>query len=164
MKIAYILFLIFASLLLSSKVIAQEYEYPKMISLKVLQNKRFYNSHTEIYITKQADSCNIEIAVSPTHDSNEIFRKMDTAFSIPPNLFNELKSLITSFSNIDMDKALLIGHDGEFTTIKYGLPGSLVEYEFWSPNVDTKKRGLTDFLQTVYKIIETAHLQPKEIL
>ncbi len=157
-------FLISLFLCLYAKAAAQEYKYPKMISFEVIHFKKLYNGHTEVYITQQADSCKIEIAVSPIQNPEQIFRKMDTAFLIQPAIFNELKILITEFSNIDIDKALVIGHDGEFSSIKYGSPGSSVEYEFWSPEFETKQRGLTNFLKACHKIIEAAHLQTEDVL
>ena len=163
-KIHGLLILFLIVVFANTTVAAQEYEYQKDISFEVIHAKKFLNSHTVIYLTQQADSCKIEVEVSPIYNTKQIFKNMDTSFFINPSVFKECKTMIAGFSTIDIGKALLIGHDGEICTITYGISGNSVAYQFWSPDHNTKQRGLTNFLNACYAIIEAAHLQPKDVL
>ena len=90
--------------------------------------------------------------------------KVDTIFSIDSEKFIELANDMLILSKIDLNKAMTGGLDGTECTIEFGQYGSTVAYKFWTPDYNTKQRGLTDFLILCKKLIEVGGLKSNEIL
>ena len=90
--------------------------------------------------------------------------KIDKSFKIDTKLFTDLANEVFALNKIDLKKAMTGGLDGTECSIEFGTFGSTVTYKFWSPDVETKNRDLTDFIRICKKMIEIGGLNPKDIL
>jgi len=89
---------------------------------------------------------------------------IDTSYVIENKIFEEIAIKVKNLEKIDLNKAYEIGADGSTCTISFGGNGKEISYSFWIPEVDTEKRGLTDFYNLCKEIISICKLDLKQIL
>ena len=139
---------------------------------KTINNISFYyiSSYKEIHIemrrTHDNEKAHVRVHSKTLDDNNENFPKWnaatDTTFYINKNLFDKLTKSIPSLEKIDTDKAFEMGLDGNTWKIEFGAKGKNQNYIFWSPNYETKKRGLTEFISISKEIYKTANLKKED--
>jgi len=122
----------------------------------------------------------VNIAISKTHDNKSAFAfihsepssnnpkwaysKIDTIVDIDIKSFEKLAEAAKTLENINPDKAYIQGLDGSTWKIDFGSKGKNKSYKFWSPTSDTKKRGLSEFVNLSEQILENVKLNRKEVL
>ena len=85
-------------------------------------------------------------------------------FEISSESFRKLKRHVIQLSKIEFSDAKLSGKDGTICKIEYGTFFSKMSYSFWSPSIETSKRGLKDFYQLCIEMVKLAKLNPEEVL
>lgn len=128
-------------------------------------SRRIPNANVEIKIERRGNEVKLSVKSTPAQDDAKWAKfKVDTSFAISMDKFNSLINSVKSISCENIVKEVgSSGLDGTTCEIKFGDYGSSISYEIWSPDYDTKKRNLTDFLNACTLIVETAGLNPKEI-
>ncbi|MFB9077894.1 hypothetical protein ACFFLS_04410 [Flavobacterium procerum] len=124
-----------------------------------------YNTVT-VYIRKEyTDSARVIVQSRPLFETPE-WRdtKIDTMLKIDVATFEKFATTTESFDKINIEKADLSGIDGSTWKIEYGAKGKNKSYHFWSPNSETKKRGLEDFVTLSEDILAVSKLDKKKIL
>lgn len=131
-------------------------------------NERRIPYHTiNINISKSYnnDSAVVFIQSKPLSDIPKwAYSKIDTIFRIDQKTFEKLTNATASLDKIDMDKAEQKGFDGSTWKIEFGSKGKNKSYRFWSPNWETKKRGLVDFIKLSEQFIKISKLKKDEVL
>lgn len=145
-----------------AKQINDKIEY---IAFKFDHSRRIPNKNVTIEIIKRQSEIVVKVKSTPMNSDKQWEKtKIDTTFTIDKKKFIELANDMLILNKIDLNKALTGGLDGTECTIEFGQYKSTVAYKFWSPDYDTKQRGLSDFLSLCKKLIEVGGLNPKEIL
>jgi hypothetical protein len=126
---------------------------------------RIPNHIVSVEIIKRQMEVMVQVKSTPMNDDKGWKSTIvDTSFTIDKTKFIELANKVVGFNKIDLTKAMAGGLDGTECTIEFGTFGSTVAYKFWSPDYDTNKRDLSDFLSLCKTLIETGGFEPKEIL
>jgi len=123
--------------------------------------------YNEVVINMERNSEEVIVYVhsKPLNDDPKWkYSKIDTVLFKDVRTFNKLTKSVISLDKIDIDKAHTIGLDGYTCKIEYGAKGKNKSYRFWSPTSDTKKRGLTEFVNLCEQILEISGLKKKEII
>lgn len=135
------------------------------ISFELTHSRRISNHHVFINIINKNKRSSVHlIATSLGETKIRIYKVKDTSFTIIDEKFKEVNAAILQLQQIDTSKGIVNGIDGTNCKVEFGSANKTVKYEFWSPDYETEQRGLTDFLNACNKIIEAAHLQPKDVL
>lgn len=80
------------------------------------------------------------------------------SFNITFKQFRELENAIQIFSHsVPDDKAL--GLDGSHWFLEYDMGDKKKSYEFWSPEIDSKSRGLKEFMHVCMQIFKLAEIE-----
>lgn len=165
MKSRLVLLISFLTMISSICIAQQINDKIEYIAFKFEHSKRIPNQSVKIEIIKRQSEIVVKVKSNPMKNNEQWKRtKVDTTFSIDSKKFIELANNMSILKKIDLKKAMISGLDGTECTIEFGQFGSTVAYKFWSPNYDTKKRGLTDFLILCKKLIKVGGLKPNEIL
>jgi len=138
-----------------------EIEFSYSSGLRIPHNKVLIN----ISRSYSKDSAVVLVISKPLFDTpqwknSEINKKL----RIDMPTFEKLAEATQSFEKINMDKAHAIGNDGSTWKIEFGSKGKNKSYSFWSPNSDSKKRGLTEFVNLCEQIVVISNLNKEEIL
>ncbi|MEJ8804166.1 hypothetical protein [Pontibacter sp. H249] len=92
-------------------------------------------------------------------------KSIDKEIIITAEQFSKLVDAIQSINQVEIiggpHPKLL---DGEACSISYGTVGSSISYQVNTPNHDTEKRRLSNFLKAYQLILRTAKLDPSSIL
>jgi len=123
-----------------------------------------YNE-VSINIEKNVDSSFVVVHSKPlNNDAEWRYSKIDTVIFINSTTFEKLAKSLNSLDKIDINKAHKEGLDGYSCSIEYGAKGKNKSYSFWSPTNDTKKRGLTEFLNLCEQLLDISGLNKKKIM
>ncbi|MFC0879019.1 hypothetical protein ACE01N_20660, partial [Saccharicrinis sp. FJH2] len=137
----------------------------KYIAFKFEHSRRIPNHNIIIEVIKRQSEIVVKVKSNPMNSNTQWEKtKVDTTFSIDSKKFIELANDMSILNKIDLNKALTGGLDGTECYIEFGQYGSTVAYKFWSPDCDTKQRGLSDFLNLCEKLIKVGGLKPEDIL
>jgi len=135
------------------------------IKLEIDQSRRFVNNKVSIEITKEKFNYLIHIKSLPMFRKQEWEKtRIDTTFFIENKDLKQLSEEVVKLIKCDFSKSEVVGLDGASYSIKFRFEGKEKEYNIWSPNCDTEKRGLTHYLKVCELIVETVGLKTKEIL
>jgi len=134
------------------------------IAFRFDHSRRIPFNHVTIEIIKRQTEIIVKThSVPMNNDKNWEASKIDKSFNIDSKVFGELINEVLTLNKTDLNKALIGGLDGTECAIEFGTFGSTVTYKFWSPDYDTEKRGLKDFMKLCNKLIEVGGLNPNEI-
>lgn len=126
---------------------------------------RIAYNNLKINIEKSIDKTIVFVYSNPIFDVPKWnYSKIDTSFYINVNVFNQLAKSLTSLNKIDSKKAHLIGKDGYICKLEFGTMGKYKSYEYWTPNINIKERGLTDFVKISNQLIEIAGLKDENLI
>ena len=137
----------------------------QFIKLEIEHSKRIPDATVIIEMTKNNNEIIVHLVSIPMFDSQEWkHTKRDTTFSIQKKIFKDLSKAIIKLKKSDFSKADIHGKDGIECSLKFGTITNTIEYKFWSPDIETEKRGLTEYLNLCKQLIEVVKLKPDDIL
>ena len=142
-----------------------------------MYNIEFYFTHSlripmhyvDIKISKRWQEISINAKTRPLENYPQWAKSgTDTTFSLSQEQFQAIINSVKSISCLSIEKEISeqtnsLGLDGVTCKINYGIQ-DIISYTIWSPDVETKKRGLTNFLNCCNLIIKTAGLDAKKVL
>jgi hypothetical protein len=135
-----------------------------IISFKLKHSIRIPNYEVLIVISKEKNNTRIKVTSLPMFKKGWETTIIDTAFYIDNKYFTELSKKISKFTNVNLKKAKVNGKDGNSCKLTYGNSEWKSNLKFWTPDYNTEKRELTEFLNICKQIIKLGNLNPKEIL
>ncbi len=135
------------------------------IRLEIEHSRRIPNNKVDIEIKKEKEKYLLHIESLPLFKTKEWEKTIiDTSFEIEEKDFRKISDEIPNIIKSDFTKSDVVGLDGATYSLKFKFNGKEKEYNFWTPDYDTKERGLTNYLKICKLIIETAGLKEKEVL
>ncbi|SIT88551.1 hypothetical protein [Pontibacter indicus] len=164
-----ILSIIFISVLTLSAVFGQEVRF---INLEYSSAARLDNARVKVHISRDPDnaysvrveSLSLRSAINPSTLKPENKPK-EQKITITEEQFRNLVTSLDRIKPIDIiNGPHPIFLDGSSCYISYGANGTGVTYYVKTPNHDTGKRNLNDFLDAYKLILRTADLDPEKIL
>ena len=118
------------------------------IEFSYLNSRRIPFSEVKINISgrKDKDSAIVFIQSRPSsYDPTWNYSKIEKFMTVDLKTFEKLVDKVSSLDKINIKKAYADGKDGSIWQIQCGSKGINKSYRFWSPNYNTKERGLTAF-------------------
>ena len=135
------------------------------ISFAFSHSRRIPNHLVNIFLIKSNKQTSVRTFSEPmSYDKKWEHTYLDTSFTISNHQFDQLVQKIMKLENINFESAKVEGKDGTNTSIKLKTGSKKYTYGFWSPEYDTYKRGLEDYLNLCKELITIGGLNPKEIL
>ena len=128
---------------------------------------RIPNHHVSVELQRYGDSIAVHVKSKPMKDQESKWdnTKVDTTFELTKSEFDKIVAVVAKINCSDIVSGLdFTGHDGTSCEITYGSYAAGISYKVWSPDYDTKKRNLEEYLEACKLILVTANLDPKEIL
>jgi hypothetical protein len=132
-----------------------------------LSSRRIPYSEVRINIRRRPnkDSALVFIESRPANnDPKWNYSKIEKLITIDLKTFQKLTDEAISLDKINIEKAYLDGFDGSTWEIQFGSKGKNKSYSFWSPKLDTQKRGLSEFVDLCEQIVQVSVLKKEEIL
>ena len=118
-------------------------------------------SGTTVDIVREGAEARVVVSWINYRDS--ISSAVDTAHSLTVDQYNAIVSSINSIDSNDVARASQTrGRDGTTCTIECDPPLTPIHYVVWSPDINTKERGSTQFLATCKLILTAAKLKPSK--
>jgi hypothetical protein len=161
----YFLITIISLFLFNCKKPVQESEKIDTIQFSYHSGLRIPYNEVTIYMERNNEEAIVQVHSKPLNDDVKWkYSKIDTLLFIDIRTFNKLAKSVISLDKIDINKAYILGLDGYSCKIEYGEKGKNKSYSFWSPTSETKKRGLTEFVNLSEQILDISGLKKKEII
>lgn len=91
--------------------------------------------------------------------------RSDTTFAISVLQLDKIGSMLLSLDEEKIQKSLdaTEGEDGTSGYLMFKRGEKYVRYDIWSPDYQTKKRGLETLFKTINQILVTALIEPKDV-
>lgn len=135
------------------------------VKFELIHSKRIPNNKVTVEIKKSNSEHVLHLHSEPMQgEQGWENTRIDTSFTIEINIFNKISRDLTNLINSDFSKSTDRGFDGTECSIMFEYDNQRKEYNFWTPDYDTEKRGLTEYLKVCKLIIETAGLKTEGIL
>ena len=137
------------------------------ISLEFTHSLRIPNHEVKIDVIHVLDADTVVIRVQSNpmkNDPNWIHTKIDTSYLITKEEFKTLKDLAYSISVEDIKKAMTgVGTDGTLCRLGYGDFQNKIIYQVWTPDYNTKERGLEKYMEACEMMLKMAGFKPRKI-
>ena len=136
------------------------------VKFELYHSRRIPNNHVLVDIQRYGDSISVHVISEPMNNQNEKWTKtrIDTTFNLEKIEFDKIVVAVKKINCGDISNGLnFTGLDGTTCMISYGGISTGISYEVWTPNYDTKKRNLEDYMEACKLILMKAKLNPKEI-
>lgn len=106
----------------------------------------------------ESDSLAVRIKVRQMYRS-------DTSFVISVLQLDVIENMLLSLSEEQIQKSLNAteGADGTSSYLMFKSGERYVRYDIWSPDYQTKKRGLEGLFKTINQILTTGLIKPKDV-
>lgn len=130
-------------------------------------SRRIPNHHVSVDFQRYGDSISVHIVSEPMKNQGEKWKKtkIDSTFELKKTEFDKIVIAVKKISCSDIANGLdFTGFDGTTCEISYGGISTEISYKVWSPDYDTEKRNLEDYIVACNLILMTVKLDPKEIL
>lgn len=134
------------------------------ISFELSHPLRIPSTHLKIDLNKNGKELFVHFTSSPKYDNEMLLTKEDTTFKIDTTIFNDIISCVAKFSRTNSPLTEPQGYDGTKCEIDIGNGTETYMFNCNSPDSNTEKRRLTDFLNATKLIIRAAKLNPTNIL
>lgn len=128
---------------------------------------RIPNHHVSVEFQRYGDSISVHVKSEHMKDQDSKWNdtKLNTTFEMTKSDFDKIVEVVAKINCSDIASGLdSTGRDGTTCEITYGSYSSGISYKVWSPDYDTKKRNLEEYLEACELILVKANLNPKEIL
>jgi hypothetical protein len=137
------------------------------VKFEFYHSLRIPNHHVSVEFQRYGESISVHVKSEPMKDQDSKWNdtKLDTTFELTKSDFDKIVEVVAKINCSDIVSGLdFTGLDGTTCEITYGSYAAGVSYKVWSPDYDTKKRNLEEYLEACKLILVTANLDPKEIL
>ncbi|QWG09453.1 hypothetical protein KM029_22870 [Flammeovirga kamogawensis] len=127
---------------------------------------RIPNHHVSVEFLRYGDSISVHLLSEPMKalDNKWNHTKIDTTFNLAKSDFDKIVTAVKQVNCVDITNGMdVIGLDGSTCELIYGGMSTGVSYKVPSPDSDTEKRNLNDFMFACKAILHTVELDPKEI-
>ena len=165
MKSIFYFFLTIFLTIQSSEIFSQKgIEKIDYISFTFTHSRRIPYNYIQIEFFKSDSSAYIFVQSKAMNDNKKWkYSTFLKHYDIDLATFRSLVQKIQRFNNIDLDKTRVNGRDGNKCSIALGIKESTIAYSFWTPNYETKNRGLTEFYAVCKSMIKLGRLKVQDI-
>lgn len=170
MPVCRLLTILIILLTLNSVKAQLSYKNIELISLSFTHSRRIPYNYVSVTLTHSPANGQYFAKVESkpmNNDPNWAYSKMDTTCTIDSTRFTALAEKVILLLKMDLSKALepgLLGNDGTYCSISFGTFTGSIVFGFWSPDYNTKQRGLDFFLDLCRQILYIGRLDPEKIL
>jgi len=136
------------------------------VSFTLTHSMRIPYNYIRIEFTK-SDSVFYLTVNSKALDNNRKFKSTTFLkhYKSDMKTFNRLVTKLKKLEEVDLKKALPLGRrDGTSCTISFGTRERTISYNCWSPDYETKERGLIEYYNICVELIKLAKLKTEDIL
>ena len=129
-------------------------------------SRRIPNHHVSVDFQRYGDSIMVHVISEPMENQGEQFdkSKIDTVFELEKSEFDKVVETVQKINCSNIAAGLdYSGLDGTTCKISHGGISTEIAYTVWTPDYETKKRNLEDFMEACKMILKTVKLDPKEI-
>ena len=136
------------------------------VKLDFYHSRRIPNHHVSVNFQRYGDSISVHIKSEPMSNQSDKWNKtkIDSTFEINKTEFDKIVKVVQKINCANIADGLdFTGLDGTTCEISYGGISTGISYTVWTPNYDTKKRNLEDYMEACKFILVTVKLDPKEI-
>ncbi len=129
-------------------------------------SRRIPNHHVSVNFQRYGDSISVHVISKPMSNQSDKWNrtKIDSTFVLDKTEFDKIVQAVQKINCADIAAGLdFTGLDGTVCEISYGGISTGISYTVWTPNYDTKKRNLEDYMEACKFILVTVKLDPKEI-
>ncbi|BDD10815.1 hypothetical protein FUAX_32470 [Fulvitalea axinellae] len=135
------------------------------IAFRLDHSMRIPNHSVTVEIINRRKDVEVNVISIPKTD-DIIWQQtaVDTTFNISKKKFETIANKVRTLRGVDLEKSIVTGLDGYRSSIEFGSYQNKITYTFWSPNLNTKERGLSDFLNLCKDIIKVGKLRRNEVL
>ena len=130
-------------------------------------SRRIPNHHVSVDFQRYGDSISVHIISEPMGNQGEQWNKtkIDSTFELKKSEFDKVVETVQKINCSNIAAGLdYYGLDGTTCEISFGGISTEISYRVWTPDSDTKKRNIDDFMEACKMILMTVKLDPKEIL
>jgi hypothetical protein len=127
---------------------------------------RIPNYHVSVDFQRYGDSISVRIISEPMKNQDEKWNKtkIDSTFELEKSEFDKVVEAVQKINCANIADGLdYSGLDGTTCEISYGGISTGISYKVWTPDYDTKKRNLEDYMDACKLILMTVKLDYKEI-
>ena len=116
----------------------------------------------DVKINRHGQVVTVTVKVQPGSDEEQWAKgKIDTTFVISQEKFQQVINSVKKIAVSDIIKNIgYLGFDGSTGEIMFGDYGNSITYKTFTPESETEKRGLTDFMNACEEIIKAGGLKP----
>ena len=129
-------------------------------------SRRIPNNHVSVEFQRFGDSISVHLISEPMNNQSEEWNetKQDSTFELEKYEFDKIVEVVQKINCTDIAAGLdFTGLDGTTCKISYGGISTGISYKVWTPDYDTKKRNLEDYMSACKLILVTVKIEPKEI-
>jgi len=144
--------------------------YEGSLRFEFTHSRRFVDGHVtvDLYRSNRSDSADVEVRVITAHGSKRrgIWEStLDTTFFTSVHGFDRLFELALGLDSRFIGRDLEPnGNDGNTCIIQFGGGMTSVRFKVWSPDYDTKERGLDPFYELCKEFLKLGGLDPNRFI
>jgi hypothetical protein len=159
----------FLSLLLTSLTISTYGQAPNIYHIKFNyhHSKRIPNHHVSVEFQRLGESISVHVVSEPMkgHDSKWDETKINSTYKIDKSEFDKIAAAVERVHCSDITNRLdFTGLDGSTWELSFGGISTRISYKVWSPDYETEKRNLNEFIKACKLILRMGKLNPEEII
>jgi hypothetical protein len=128
---------------------------------------RIPNHHVSVEFQRFGDSISVHVVSEPMHgqDSKWDETKIDSNYKLNKSEFDKIAEAVKQVNCSDIASGIdFTGLDGSTFKLSFGGISSEISYKVWTPNYDTEKRNLSEFMNACKLILRIVNFDPEEII
>ena len=137
------------------------------VNFKFTHSLRIPNHEIIIDVIHIIDRDTVLMRVQSNPIENEprwLHTKIDTTYKVNKQQFKALKEIVQSISLEDMKKAMRGGGtDGTLCELGFGDWQNKIIFQVWTPNYDTKERGLEKYMEACEMMLRMVKFKPRKV-
>ena len=130
-------------------------------------SKRIPNQHVSVEFQRFGDDISVHVVSEPMQgqDSKWDKTKIDSTYKLDKSEFDKIVQAVKQVNCSDIASSLdFTGLGGSTCKLSFGGISTEISYKVWSPDFDTEKRSLSEFMNACKLILRIANLDPEEII
>jgi hypothetical protein len=136
------------------------------VKFDLSHSRRIPNHHVFIDFQRYGDKISVHVLSEPMRNKSEEWNKtkIDTTFALDKAEFDKIVEAVQKIDCADIIADLdFDGLDGTVCEITFGGITTGITYTVWTPDFDTQKRNLAEYLEACKLMITTVKIDPEEI-
>ena len=137
------------------------------VKLDYYHSIRIPNHHVSVEFQRFGDSISVHVVSEPMDDQDSKWNetKIDSNYKLNKSEFDKIVEAVKQVNCSDIASRLdFTGLDGSTCKLSFGGISSEISYKVWTPNYDTEKRNLSEFVNACKLILRIVNLDPEEII